>query len=144
VFSIFDIHSLETFLIEHHSLCFHELFSFCGISVLRVICVAGVVVSVVITCYYVPHWHVCLYSVGPVVCVSLIIMETQCITLKLTELAVSYYSTLIWNKNIYIRWWTSIELYDITSQKSVLFPVTSREPQIEDCRSIKSILLMCA
>jgi hypothetical protein len=76
MFSIFVIHSLKTFVGEHHSLCFHPLPSLCGISVLRVICAAGVDVSVVLSCYYVPHWHVCLYAVGLVECVSLTIMET--------------------------------------------------------------------
>jgi hypothetical protein len=71
----FVIHSFKTFVAEHHSLHFHVLPSFCSITVSRVICVAHMDVGVVLlSCYYVPHWCVCLYTVGLVECVSLIII----------------------------------------------------------------------
>jgi hypothetical protein len=57
-------------------LCFHAVPSFCGISVLRVICVARMDVGVVLLSFLLCAVFVCvcLYTVGLVECIMLLLL----------------------------------------------------------------------
>jgi hypothetical protein len=52
-------------------LCIHAVPSFCGVSILHVICVARIDVGMMLfSCYYVPCWCVSFYVVGLAECVT--------------------------------------------------------------------------
>jgi hypothetical protein len=45
-------------------------------------CAARIDVGVVLSCFYVLHWYVCLYAVGLVECASLIVIVVSILTNK--------------------------------------------------------------